>query len=79
MTDWAAQAACRGRDSRLWFPRRGDKVAIAAAKAVCATCLVRVDCLREALAAPFDAAGIWGGLTANERYELARGAERHAS
>jgi WhiB family redox-sensing transcriptional regulator len=79
VTDWAAQAACRGRDPRLWFPHRGDTVSIAVAKAVCATCPVRAECLGEALAAPFDASGIWGGMTANERYELARGTAQHAS
>ena len=78
MNDWRARAACRGRDARLWFPRRGDVFSRDVAKAVCAACPVRADCLAAALSAPFDVSGTWGGTTEHERDQLAARA-RHAS
>ena len=78
MNDWTELAACRGRDQRLWFPRKGDWFAIQVAKTICATCPVRADCLAEALTArsAYPAKGIWGGLTEVERQRLSR---QHAS
>jgi Transcription factor WhiB len=69
---WRARAACRGVDPELFFPaaERGPvrAVQVAAAKAVCAGCPVRTECLAEALARiPY---GIAGGLTENERRRL---------
>jgi hypothetical protein len=69
---WRARAACRGVDPELFFPaaERGPvrAVQVAAAKAVCAGCPVRAECLDEALARiPY---GIAGGLTENERRRL---------
>ena len=71
---WRARAACRGVDPELFFPaaERGPvrAVQVAAAKAVCAGCPVRAECLDEALARiPY---GIAGGLTEDERRDLAR-------
>jgi hypothetical protein len=62
-----------------WFPRPHDLFAITVAKQVCQTCRVRADFLSEALAAPFDVSGIWGGLTAYERHQLASRAARQVS
>jgi hypothetical protein len=69
---WRGRAACRGVDPELFFPaaERGPvrAVQVAAAKAVCAGCPVRAECLAEALARiPY---GIAGGLTENERRRL---------
>lgn len=61
-----AAAACRNADPELFSPAPTDQRAINAARAVCAHCPIRLDCLAVALATP-DAQGIWGGLTQTER------------
>jgi WhiB family redox-sensing transcriptional regulator len=52
--------------ANLFFPERGsaERVWVAAAKAVCASCPVRLDCLEAGMSEP---RGVWGGLTAYER------------
>ena len=62
----------RGRTRTLFFPAAESGPArdaqVAAAKAVCARCPVRAECLAEALARiPY---GIAGGLTEHERRRL---------
>lgn len=42
---WAALAECRGLDPQLFFPTRGDMESMREAKAVCAACPVRAECL----------------------------------
>jgi WhiB family transcriptional regulator, redox-sensing transcriptional regulator len=67
--NWRVLAACRSADPDLFFPisSSGKSVEQAAeAKAVCACCLVRRQCLAFALRTR-QAHGIWGGLTAEER------------
>ncbi|MGN7137299.1 WhiB family transcriptional regulator [Streptomyces pseudogriseolus] len=68
---WAARAACQGRDLSLFFSDAEQKVR--QAKAICAACPVRRECLDEALRAEatISAAGVFGGLTADERNEVA--------
>lgn len=68
---WFEQAACRTQDRRLFF--EGDRESTArrdrreqAAKAVCAVCPVRRECLSYALSIP-ERYGIWGGLNSRER------------
>ena len=69
---WYVDAACRGTDPDLWFPPRGGDTA--AAKAVCAGCSVKVECLDFALGrSPAEKWGIWGGTSERERRRL-----RHA-
>lgn len=60
---------CRDADPDLFFPIGSSGRAlrqIAEAKAICARCLVKADCLSFALATGQDA-GIWGGTTEEER------------
>ena len=66
---WVVQAACRGADTNLFFPERGDVDAVRAAKAICASCPVLESCRRHALATPRER-GIWGGLTDSERAKV---------
>lgn len=78
---WYEDAACAGLDLDRFFPSTNNAAAIAAAKAVCASCPVTARCLAEALAAEgqlgaASRAGIWGALTGSER-AAAAGAERH--
>ena len=70
---WRALAACRDSDSDLFFPSPGndDVGRIAAAKAVCAICPVREDCLAFAVELN-QTEGIWGGHTPAERRRLRR-------
>jgi len=71
-TYWRAAAACRSRDPDLFFPVSvaGPAASQAAtAKAVCARCPVRSQCLDFALSSR-QSYGIWGGLTELERLQL---------
>lgn len=74
MTDWRHRAACRDEDPELFFPISdmgpGARQA-AEAKAVCARCPVREQCLRYALDNGLDH-GVFGGTTELERRKLTR-------
>jgi WhiB family redox-sensing transcriptional regulator len=74
MSEWRDQAACREVDPELFFPIGHGPAAqaqIVDAKAVCARCPVVQECLAWALETGQDA-GVWGGLTEEERRELRR-------
>lgn len=67
--------ACRGVDVNLFFPGEGEHAKRAEAKALCATCPVRTDCLDYALNAPgpYPMHGIWGGTSGDARYRMTPG------
>lgn len=72
---WINNALCRtAHNPDLWTPDdyRNPNI-IASAKRVCARCLVRVECLNEALAIG-DEHGIYGGTTPIERQSMKQGA-----
>lgn len=76
--DWRHRAACRGQDPELFFPvgTGGPAVMqIAEAKAVCQGCTVASTCLTWALDIGEDA-GVWGGMSEDERRALKRRALR---
>lgn len=73
--DWRADAACRGLDPSIFFPRADDDAADA--KSVCATCPVAEACLEWALATR-QPDGVWGGLTPIERHRLVRRRQKAA-
>jgi WhiB family redox-sensing transcriptional regulator len=67
--EWWRWAACREADPELFFPVAAHGPArdeIARAKALCAGCLVRRQCLQFALAT-HQMHGVWGGTTEDER------------
>lgn len=67
--DWRDQAACREKDTNLFFPvarTRGWMKQTREAKQVCAPCPVREACLKWALETG-QRSGVWGGLSAKER------------
>lgn len=66
-TPWSTEAACAGSNPNLWFPDRGANTQ--KARAVCAACPVRRECLEYAVRwrIPF---GIWGGRSVRERRHL---------
>jgi WhiB family redox-sensing transcriptional regulator len=69
---WQAKAACRGPQAAAFFPpshseRKDEKLARETrAKAICAECHVRCDCLDYAIRIR-EPHGIWGGLNEIER------------
>lgn len=68
--DWRPRAACRFLDPDLFFPISDlgeGLVQTAAAKAVCAGCQVRRQCLAFAFRTG-ERYGIWGGTTEQERH-----------
>jgi WhiB family redox-sensing transcriptional regulator len=68
--DWRDRAECRDDPTPdRWFVPPGDRYGIAAAKAVCARCLVAAECLAEAIADP-SIVGVWGGTSEVERAKL---------
>lgn len=78
---WRTQAACRTADPDLFFPNgETGPTAVQAeeAKTICNTaCPVRDACLTWAMTNG-QQAGIWGGLTEKERYNLRRQQAREA-
>lgn len=72
--DWWRSAACREADPELFFPVAAHGPGareIAMAKAVCAVCRVRRQCLQYALAT-HQVHGVWGGTSEDERQLQAR-------
>jgi WhiB family redox-sensing transcriptional regulator len=66
---WEERAACGRFDPEIFF---GTTAADERrAKAICATCPVRIECLTAALSAPVDF-GVWGGLNERERRTVRR-------
>ena len=74
---WRTLAACRGMDVNVFFPREqvgrkrkgilpgSEKERAAAAKAVCAGCPVRLECLEYAL--KWGCVGVYGGMDLDDR------------
>jgi len=67
--NWRELAACRNADPDVFFEPHSQKME-RAAKALCASCDVRGDCLEAGMG---EAHGIWGGLTSYERDRQRRG------
>jgi len=66
--DWAVQAACRTSDPDTLFVQGAAQNR---AKAICVGCVVRTECLADALDNHVEF-GVWGGLTERERRALLR-------
>jgi len=69
---WRTVAACQFADPDLFFPisSAGSSLTqVARAKAICAGCVVRRECLAFALRT-HQVHGVWGGLSEQERYPL---------
>ncbi len=72
--DWRHRAICRDEDPELFFPVGTSGPAllqIAEAKTVCRRCPVVSECLTWALESGQDA-GVWGGMSEDERRALKR-------
>ncbi|TYC15506.1 WhiB family transcriptional regulator [Actinomadura syzygii] len=72
---WSDHAICRGADPDLFFPIGYSapvlKAQEDAAKAICANCPVKAECLSWALQVG-EPDGVWGGTTPEERRYLRR-------
>ncbi len=68
MYPYLEDAACRGLDPELFYAEGG--AAVARAKAVCASCDLRLKCLEWAICR--EEFGVWGGTTARERAAIRR-------
>jgi WhiB family redox-sensing transcriptional regulator len=64
---WMQDAACAQTDPDMFFPTPGDHAS--EARAVCAVCPVRDECLAYALRTG-QRIGIWGGMSAAERSRI---------
>jgi WhiB family transcriptional regulator, redox-sensing transcriptional regulator len=76
--DWLHRARCKDEDPELFFPIGTTGPAAAqteAAKSICMRCDVRLQCLEWAMATGQDA-GVWGGLSEEERRALRRARRR---
>ena len=74
-TKWQTMAACHGEMGSVFYPpMRPERKAVRLAreqraKAVCASCTVRQECLDHALATN-ERFGVWGGTTEKQRRKL---------
>lgn len=82
---WKEHAACKGMDTNLFFPERGQNELIRAALAVCDRCTVRQECFDYCHMSGIRV-GVWGGLSERGRrritdkpHKLARGGLAHGT
>ena len=66
-TEWMPRGLCRELPPATFFP--SDGVGVEVARAICATCPVRSDCLEYALEHRIDH-GVWGGCSERERRRI---------
>jgi WhiB family redox-sensing transcriptional regulator len=64
---WVRQAACAGHDPDHWYVP--EQTTYRYARAICAVCPVKTDCLNWALRAG-EYQGMWGGLSPQQRRQL---------
>lgn len=62
--EWRLYAQCQGMPHERFFPKRGESTR--KAKEICAECVVKNDCLEDAIRRR-EPAGIRGGLSTRER------------
>ena len=80
---WQDEGACRNEDLNIFFGPDGERqperdIRERKAKAICADCPVRIDCLNYALSRP-EKYGTWGGLNEDERSSERRRRMRRAN
>ena len=77
-TEWQQRGRCRAVDSEVFFPpahfehKPEREAREAEAKAICAGCPVKVQCLEWALAVR-EPHGVWGGTSEIERKQMLTG------
>jgi len=71
---WMKRAACRGTDTNLWFPDKGQKAQYDTAVAVCEQCPVQIRCAEYGTSEEY---GIWGGMNLRTRRKWAKKQENN--
>ncbi len=66
---WQEQSACNDHDVKMFFPENG--AGVKKAKAICAECEVRNECLEYALLNNIPH-GVWGGASERQRVQIRR-------
>jgi hypothetical protein len=74
---WRSRSNCAGLDPGVFYPGWDDRAGQAAAKAICAGCVVQPQCLTSALE-HYERWGVWGGTNERERRRLVRSLPRVA-
>jgi WhiB family transcriptional regulator, redox-sensing transcriptional regulator len=80
-TEWQQDGSCRAADGLVFFPpahfehKPEREARESKAKAICAGCPVRVQCLDWALATR-EPHGVWGGCSESERKQILLGKRR---
>jgi WhiB family redox-sensing transcriptional regulator len=64
--EWMDEGACRNMDTNIFFDLKGN---VNQAKAICATCPVRLICLEYALKNCLKG-GVWGGESSRSRLRM---------
>ncbi len=72
---WRQRGACNGLDPAVFYPDSEENAE--EAKAICASCPVRLSCLEHALTMR-ERDGVWGGTTEKERRRIIRQRRRSA-
>jgi len=67
--EWQQRSLCRGVDAEVFFPVSEEDAW--RAKEICASCMVREECLAYSLTNR-ERYGVWGGVTEKERQEMFR-------
>lgn len=73
--EWLTKAACRNARPEIFFPKSTEDEDAAAARRVCRSCPVALECLRDALETG-EPHGIRGGQTSRQRKALLKKARR---
>jgi WhiB family redox-sensing transcriptional regulator len=79
--EWVGAARCIGEEPELFFPVGTTRPAVEQterAKAICRDCPVIGECLEWSLATAQDA-GVWGGLSEEERRTIRRARRRRSA
>jgi WhiB family redox-sensing transcriptional regulator len=77
-TEWMKRGECRpdgGIPAEIFFP--SDGLSVEVARAICATCDVKRQCLEYALFNQIDH-GVWGGASERERRRINKARRKHS-
>jgi WhiB family redox-sensing transcriptional regulator len=74
-TEWMNEGACKG-NQEMFFDETHLKV-VRAAREICASCVVKFQCLDHAIANK--EVGVWAGTTTNERAKLMRKSKKESA
>jgi WhiB family transcriptional regulator, redox-sensing transcriptional regulator len=62
--EWIHRAACKGMDTNIFFPDRGENVKVKLARTVCDGCPVKKECREYG---DMERYGFWGGTSVRRR------------